>query len=224
MTRHWEYPVYVIPLGGGFVSIVDPNNMDPPVHALAVFSQETTARQFMGTCEITGTPRPLDNAYQFGWLLQSLQAPVTQVAFDPDPHQQQVTAAWLVAVEELLKHDLVVDRSPWKYPVFVISQPTGFASIEGQASDGEDLTAVCLFTTQDKAMAYLDDALQVGEIQQLDDRHTVREFLRMISTGATAIALNPVVREGRHTAEYCVSIRTLIDKYLVEDDDGLETE
>lgn len=219
MAFRWEYPIYVIPLGGGFVSIVDPDTTDDPVHSLAVFTHLAAASSFVEVCDIPEAPRPLDSAHQFAWLLQSLQAPVTQVAFNPNPSQPEVAAAWIVSVEQLLRHEFVADRSPWKYPVFVVRQPTGFASIEGQANDGQCLTAVCMFTDRSKAVEYLADTPEPADIQALDDRKTVREFLRMVAFEATAVALNPVIRDGRHAAEYCVDIAILIEKYLADTDD-----
>ncbi len=214
MPFRWEYPVYVIPLGGGFASVVDQANANSPLYALAVFTQQSAAARFMAVCEIPGDPRQLDRAHEFAWLLQSLQAPVIHVAFDPAADQHQVAAAWMVPVDELLKHDLLTDRSPWKYPVFVIRQPTGFASIEGGSNDGLQLTAVCLFTEKKLADDYIGQNAQSGEIQTLGGRDTVRKLLETIPPAATAVALDPIVQDGCHSAKYCIAIETLIEKYL----------
>ncbi len=222
MTFHWNYPVYVIPLGGGFASVVDPEDAASPTHALAVFTSSDNARHFMQVCGLPGAPRALTNAHQFAWLLQSLQHPVTHVAFDPAAEQKRVTAAWLVTAAELLTHPTVADRSPWNYPVFVVMHPTGFASIAGRADDGEELTAVCLFTERAKAEQYLNQSPATGEVFAIEDLTTILEFLHKISATASAVALDPTVEAGNHTAEYCVNITTLLEQVEPSDDGATE--
>ena len=76
----------------------------------------------MAQWEISGSPRALSNAREFDWLLRSLQAPVSQIALDPEPTDDEVNARWSISVEEMLQQHLVVDYSPWNYPVYVLAQ------------------------------------------------------------------------------------------------------
>ncbi len=115
----------------------------------------------------------------------------------------------------LAKH-IVVDHSPWNYPVFIIEQSNGFVSIEGSASDGREMRAVGLFTKREKAQAYLNDIAEDGAIVSLDDMEQTRNFLHSVLPDATAVALDLVIEDGHQTAKYCFSIRTVLDKYLVK--------
>ena len=169
MTFTWKYPVYLIPLDGGYVSVVEPQATEPRPHHLAVFTSEEAAAAFMHYCQIPGSARPLNNAREFGWLLQSLQQPVSRVAFDPQPDSLTVECRWDVAVQELLKRHLVADYSPWNYPVLVIRQEHGYASIEGQTSQGSHWTAIAFFTSREKSEAYVQASGTPGTLRELAD-------------------------------------------------------
>ena len=214
MTFAWHYPLYLIPLEGGYVSVVDAQAEEPKAHHLAVFTDDELAASFMHHCQILGTPRQLLNAREFGWLLHSLRQPVTRVAFDPQPNSITVRSRWNVAVEDLLTRHLVPDNSPWNYPVFVIRQQPGCASIEGQSSDGSQWTAIGLFTSREKAEAYLQALVAVGTICELVDVTQARALLSEMAGSATAVALDPTINDGRHSATHCFSIQTILQKYL----------
>ena len=215
MSMQWEYPVYLIQYGGGYVSVVGSGPGADEAQMLAVFTQQQAAVDFMHTCDVPGEPRALENAREFGWLLQSLRRPVTRVAFDPEPGQKDVQARWIVDVHSLLQDHLVMDMSPWNYPVFVIAQEAGFACIMGEANDVRQWTALCLFTTAEKARAYLELVEEDGTIQSLADRQQTRELLIELADSASAVALDPVVKAEQRSAQYCFSIQTLLEKYLV---------
>jgi hypothetical protein len=214
MTITWQYPLYLIPLDGGYVSVVGMPADQAAAHHLAVFTTVGLAEAFMQRCQIPGTPRALRNAREFGWLLQSLRHPVTRVAFDPQPDTTTVCSRWNVAVEELLACHLVPDHSPWNYPVFVVCRQQGYASIEGLSPDGSRWTAIGLFTAREKAEAYLQASLLAGTIRELNDVRQARALLREIADSATAVALDPTINAGRHAATHCFSLRTVLEKYL----------
>src|SRR6056297_528861 len=151
MAIDLEYPVYLLPVPGGYASVVSQQPDSEPIYSLAVFLDEERAIRFMETCNLPGTPRPLNNAREFRWLLQSLKEPVTQVAFDPSADAQELVARWIVSLEELLNDHIVADHSPWNYPVFVIAQGEGFVSIAGSSDAGQSIQAVALFSSADKA-------------------------------------------------------------------------
>jgi hypothetical protein len=169
-------------------------------------------------CQILGSPRSLKNAREFGWLLQSLQPPVTRVAFDPQPDSPTVESRWIVDVQELLARHLVVDYSPWNYPVFVIRQESGYASIEGQTSQGSHGAAIGIFTSREKAVAYLRASGTSGTLRELSDAIQTRTFLDEMAGVADAMALDPTVDGDTHAAQHCFSIATVLQKYLKEPD------
>jgi hypothetical protein len=198
------------------VSVVDPEAEESQRYYLAVFTTQQLAESFMSECGLEGEPRPLHNGREFAWLAQSLRAPISNIAFDPVADAKTVEARWKVSVADLLNEHIVIDYSPWNYPVFVIEQPGGFACVEGQTSDGQEMRAVGFFTVKDKAEEYLKDANESGDIQQLADVDEARAFLEEISPVASAVALNIAVDNGQRSAKYCFSINTILEKYLVE--------
>lgn len=213
-----EYPLYLVPLEAGYVSVVEHTPDDEPTYYLAVFTDEFLAVEFMRECGIDAEARPLHNSREFAWLAQSLRAPITNLAFDPLADSTSVEARWKVPVKDVLEKHIRVDYSPWNYPVFVVDQEDGFASVEGTTSQGDELRAIGLFTTKEKAEEYLSEADEQGFIRQLDDLPQVRSFLEDVSGDVSAVALNLSVQEGQRTAKYCFSIKTVLEKYLVEPD------
>jgi hypothetical protein len=215
MTFVWRYPLFLIPLEGGYVSVVEGPPDESATHLLAVFTTSTLAESFMNHCQIPGVPKPLLNAREFGWLLQSLRHPVTRVAFDPQPASLTVQSRWDVSVEELLTRHLVPDNSPWNYPVFVLQEPAGYASIEGQSADGSRWTAIAIFSSREKAEAYRQVAASAGTVCEIANMAEARTLLGTVTGSVSAVALDPTVCDGRYAAPHCFSLRTILDKYLV---------
>jgi hypothetical protein len=220
MSRYWEYPIYLIPHGGGYASMVDPNvDADvEPTQMLVVYTESEFAAQFMLEFGMEDTPRMLFNDREFSWLLQSLRAPVTDVAFDPSPLGDKIEARWQVAVRELLEAYLTADYSPWNYPVYAIAQGTGFVSIDAATSDGETLTVLGLFTSEDKASGYLEAAGESGELCILMNLDEARTFLTALTDLIGAIALDPTVENDQRAAKHCFPLDTLLNKYLVREE------
>lgn len=220
MSRYWEYPIYLIPHGGGYASMVDPDNEAEaePTQMLVVYTESDVAVQFMSEFGIPDTPRMLFNDREFGWLLESLRSPVRDVVFDPSPLGDKIDARWQVAVRELLDEYLTADYSPWNYPVYAIAQETGFVSIDGAGSLGESLTVLGLFSSQDKAKGYLEAADESGELCTLTNLDETRIFLTALTEQIAAVALDPIVEQERRTAKHCFPLETLLKKYLVRDE------
>ena len=214
MTMQWTYPVYLVPLPGGYASIDDETSADQKSRALVVFTDEEKYRQFTAGIGIDSDPKPLKNAREFAWLLQNIKAPVARVAFDPPADGQP--PQWSAGIDELLQDHLVIDYSPWNYPVFVVDHGGGFATIEGKKGEGQTvMRAVALFTDQAKAREYLIDADESGTIRSLNDLDQTRAFLSHVSHDANAVAVNPVVENGKRTAKHCFDLQTVLEKYLV---------
>jgi hypothetical protein len=219
MSRYWEYPIYLIPHGGGFASMVDPHaEADAELaQLLVVYTESEVAVRFMAEFGMADTPRMLFNDREFRWLLQSLRAPVTGVAFDPSPLGDKIDARWQVAVRELLDQHLTADYSPWNYPVYAIAQEVGFVSIDGVGSGGEGFTALGLFTSEGKAQDYLEAAEESGELCRLANLDEARALLIALTEQIAAVALDPIVERGQRTAKHCFPLETLLNKYLVRD-------
>ena len=215
MSRTWTYPLFLIRHGGGYASIANPD----PAHAaqaLVVFEAEQAAIDFMGDCGILGLPTPLQNAREFNWLLQSTRPPVVDVIFNPSAKLDEVSSnSWHIGITELRERHLVVDNSPWSYPVYVIAQGDGFVSITGQDQSGNPLVAIGLFANLQRVTEYLQAAAQDGTPCQLKDLEETRAFLTRLATEAAAVAWNPTVDGGQRTATHCFPINTLLEKYLV---------
>lgn len=223
----FEYPLYLIPLETGYVSVVESNTETESqaeknhTYYLAVFTGHDRAEGFMETYGLEGSPQPLHNGREVAWAAQSLREPVNNMAFDPSSESattdsEHVEANWKVSVQELLDNHIVVDYSPWNYPVFLIEQQDGYASVEGRASTGEEMRAVGLFTTREKAEKFLQNADETGHIRSLDTMQQAREFLESLLPDVVAVALDLTVDHNQRSAEYCFSVRTVLDKYLVE--------
>ncbi|MBC8353538.1 MAG: hypothetical protein H8E66_16185 [Planctomycetes bacterium] len=220
MSRYWEYPIYLIPHGGGYVSMVDPTaeSENVPTQMLVVYTQSEVAVQFMSEFGIEDTPRMLFNDREFSWLLRSLRAPVTDVAFDPSPLGDKIDARWQLAVSELLTEHLTADYSPWNYPVYAIAQESGFVSIDGADSSGERLRVLGLFSSEEKANDYLLAADELGELCMLTNLDETRAFLSALTKQIEAVALDPTVEPDQRAAKHCFPLDTLLNKYLVREE------
>ncbi len=215
MSHQWAYPVYLVPLPGGYASVEEETESNQKTHALVVYSDKELCSQFLARFGITAQPKPLKNAREFDWLLRNIKLPVTRVAFDPAVEEASAPARWSVGIAELLNDHLVIDYSPWNYPVYILSQGDGFASIQGEAGDSTTMHAIALFTDQDKAREYLVGSGETGSILALRDLQETRDFLTAVASGANSVAVNPVVEDGKRTAKHCFSIKTVLEKYLV---------
>ncbi len=215
MVWELEYPLFLLPFDAGYVSVVETESAESQTYYLAIFTSEQAAAEFSNESGIESEPRPLRNPRELAWLLQSLRTPVESVAFDPAAGSTAVESPWKVKVSDLLAHHVLIDYSPWNYPVFVIEQASGYACIEGASSKGTDMRAVGLFTQREKAQEYLAASSGRGRIVALDDLRQTRDFLEDLLPDATAVAIDPVISADHQSAEYCFSIRTVLDKYLV---------
>lgn len=224
MTRRWRYPIYLIQHGGGYASIVDPLGENDANQSLVVCCEEERAIGFMAACGIMGAPRELNNDREFGWLLQSLQAPVTDVVFDPSPSVDDQDTAWRVSVRDLLDQHLNADNSPWNYPVYVVAKEEGFISVSGPGNDGQTVNAIGFFTSEERIEAYLTAADETGTPCAITNLEEARSFLKAIAPHSPAVALNPVISEGQCVAKHCFAIETLLEKYLVVTDKDAEEE
>ncbi|MEW4563507.1 hypothetical protein AB1K70_13325 [Bremerella sp. JC770] len=214
----WEYPLYLIAHGGGYTSIVDPKDTDDqPQHILTTHSSEQVALNFMQQFAIIGEPRQLNNDREFRWFLKSLKLPVTQVAYDPEPVEFNLNAKWIAKIKTLLEDHLIVDNSPWNYPVFIIQQEDGYSSIAGNDEEGQAITLLNLFTDEEKAKKYAATEEGAGNVTTLHNMEHVREILLGLRDTVSAVAMDPVFEENESSSQYCIGVEALLDKYLVLD-------
>jgi hypothetical protein len=214
MSFEIQYPLFLIPHGGGYLSIVDPDS--PAEQMLVVCSNEELFLQLLYQFEIMSSPKKLLNDREFAWLLKYVKPPVTKVAFDPRPIGADVNAAEVVSIATLLGERLKPDLSPWNYPVFAIAEDEGFISITSDDGAGGVMTLLTMFTSKELAMEYLEKTNQQGTLCRLADVGQARTFLSSIdSSFAVAVALDPVVDGEFQSSKYCFSIDVLLEKYLV---------
>ena len=214
MNFTWDYPLYLIQHGGGFASVVSDPADEQPLHSVVVFTRRAAMTEFMAAVQLEGRPRRLNNDREFSYVLQGLQPPATQVAFDAAVVDNQMKARWQIAVESLLEDHLPWAASPWDYPVFVVAVGGGFASIEGHAEDRGTLVAVGLFTDERLAERYVTAAGIRGQPLALSGPPELSSLLRELQPSVTAVAVDPTVRGGRRRAKWCVEVSTLLEKYL----------
>jgi len=209
----WTYPVFAVRHGGGLASVQLESADGEDRFALAIFTSEQTCLHFLGLTGIEGEPAQLNNDHEFAMLVSALKKPHTHVSFDSEPVGDEVNAKWSVSIADLLENHLPWSRSPWNYPVFVLRQGEGYASIEANSAEGEPIHALAMFTLEDLAKAYRDAAKETGEVDAIDTPPMFAVLLEQL-VEATAVAINPTADAGVRTAKTCVTVQTLLEKYL----------
>jgi len=212
MSFTWNYPIYLIRHEGGYASVAVDGDDDEARFAVAVFTALSGAEAFMAAAQFQGEPQALGSDREFAQFLAALRPPFTEVAFDSAPEGPNVNAQWTAGVADLLEKHLPAANSPWDYPVYVLDEGKGHASIDGGGD--EKMVAVALFTDRDLAETYLRGAKIDASLHALDDPGELADLLRSLSATATAVALNPTVDGGQRHAKTCVPVATLLEKYL----------
>lgn len=223
----WNFPLYLLPHESGYISIIPESELgsDPPQSmALAVFTSEEEATRFLYELEILSRPKALNNAREFAWFLQSLHDPVNQIMVDPPGRTDGRKPTYQGPIRDVLENQLVVDHSPWNYPIYVAQSETGFVSVEGPTSRGDVMKALALFTQSEKAEVYLEQANHEAELIELPTMQQARDLLVAMFSEAEAVALDPEWDEGQPKAKYCMGIHTLLKKYLVIDEGDAQSE
>jgi len=218
----WNFPLYLIPNHQGYAAVADndPLTGEPePDQSLLLFSDESSAIMLIAAFELLSAPKPLRNERELVWLLQSLKSPVHHVLLDPNPVQPASDSGRKLPIDQVLQQ-LKPDLSPWNYPVYAVAVDEGFLTIDGTASSGETLSALALFASKEKVDDYLRQAGTSGRYCEIADRQQAIVFFRAVRELVSAVALDPQIENGRHTARYGFSLDTLLEKYLVE----METE
>lgn len=215
------YPLYLVKHGGGYVSLLeegaDPETSD---QALAVFSQEALAAEFIDTIGVMAGIKTLANAREFAWLLASLREPVVEVILDQPPGETELSGQWRVPVSEMLNHHLVVDYSPWNYPVYAVQEvfegrDLGYSCITGQDSEGNPVTVLTLFTRPQLAQDYLQACKTKGELERFDSVEQIRPWLESLDAEVSAVAIDPVIEKNQRRADQCIGLDRLLESYLV---------
>ncbi len=218
MPIEWEYPIAALAHGGGYASVVDSHDDgDDERHSLIVITEIESVTDTMQQLGILGAPKWIRNAREFRWLIESLRHPVTHVAFDLSPVDGDPNPSWHVAITELLASHLPADYSPWNYPIFVVAIEEGFVSIAGSRTDGSELHALVVFSSEAKAEAYVEEAKR-GELCKIQDLDEAVKYFGAMAEVVDAVALDPAVENGGCRTERCFDIETLLEKYLVEID------
>jgi hypothetical protein len=216
MSFEWEYPIAVLAHGGGYASLVD-DTVEPARHSLVVLSELDRIADVMETLAILGAPKLIKNSREFRWLLESLKAPVDHVAFDINPVGAEANPAFVLSVGELLADHLPSDYSPWNYPVFLLEIEDGFVSITGQRESSDDLHAITVFRSEEKANAYNAAIGGGGSLCEIKNLAEAVSFFKAMKETIDAVALDPIIEDGTCQTPHCFSLDTLLTKYLVEE-------
>lgn len=221
MKLKCDYPLFLVKHGGGYISLLeegaDPETSD---QALAIFSTEEKAAEFIDTIGVMAGIKPLGNAREFAWLLASLQAPVVEVILDQPAGETELTGEWRSTVRELLNKHLIVDYSPWNYPVYAVRETfegkeLGWSCIQGQDSEGNPVTVLALFTQPGIARDYLKACKTKGDLKSFEDVDQIRPWLEELEGQVSAVAIDPVIENNQRRADQCIGLERLLDAYLV---------
>jgi hypothetical protein len=214
MSLNWDYPLFVLPLEQGLVSVVDQGEDGQRRVSVAVFTDRTKTEYFAEQVGMEAEGREIANDREFAYLLHGLRHPVTSVAFDSAPQGREINARWIVGIEQLLERHLPWAASPWGYPVYVVAEPEGVSCIEGAADARGPLKLVCVFTTSEAARQYMDDARLEGSVQPVSTPDELQALLEGLEANVTAMALDPIADNDQRSAKWCVEIATVLDKYM----------
>lgn len=221
MDLKYDYPLFLVKHGGGYISLLeegaDPETAD---QALAVFSSEELAAEFIDGVGVMAGIKPLFNAREFAWLLASLRTPVVEVILDQPAGQLKLEGTWRESVSRLLNEHLIVDYSPWNYPVFAVQErfegkELGYSCIQGSDNEGNPVTVLALFTEKEAAFDYLKACKIKGELQQFDRMPEIRDWLQSLDTQVAAVAIDPVIEKNQRRADQCIGLDRLLESYLV---------
>ena len=215
MNPEWNYPLYLVRIEYGFASVVDEAADGQRRVSVAVFTDEARMERFMQTVGIEEAPsRQIANDREFSYLLQSLQRPVTSIAFDSEPEGREINARWIVEIQELLDKHLPHATSPWSYPVYVVAESDCFSCIERADDSRGPLRAMSVFTTSSGAEEYVRNARIDGSVETIGTPEDFRELLEYVDASVTAIALDPTADGENRSAKWCAEIATVLEKYV----------
>ena len=212
-TPKWSYPLYLIRIGTGFASVVS-DDAEKSICSVVVFTSMDRMERFLDKAQLTGEPRELSNDREFAYFAQGLKPPISHVAFDSNPEGKQVNPRWSVEIPTLLRDHLPHSASPWDYPVYAITERKGYSCIQGQSSGQETIQAICLFTEYARAADYQTCANLHGDITTLETPSELRKLLEQLKDDASAVAIDPTADGESRQAKVCVSVETVIQRYL----------
>ncbi len=210
-----SYPVYVIRMGSGYVTMATPDSPEEkPEFAVLVFTTEKLAEDFIAAVNLEDAEvRFLRNERELGRVLAAQPEGVTHIAIDTvfsDGHLETNC----LTLYDMIKNHMKLARSPWDYPVFCLRQSDGnYAAIVTDKS-----VALALFTSNQKAKDYrarLDRPSQY-ELSRIETPTQLLDFLRGLPEDMQVVAFNPIVDEDEsHKAVQCMEVAKIIEKFLV---------
>jgi hypothetical protein len=216
MTYAWEYPIFLVRCGSGFAAVEIDGQREESRFALAVFTREKLCEDFVRNVGIEGNQMSLGSDREFAALVAGLKPPFTAVVFDSTPEEDRVNADWQVDITALLEDHLPLARSPWDYPLFVLRELDGYASVKGPATNGNPLVAVAVFTSREHADSFISAAERSAALVELAGPQALSDLLAELPRSVSVVAFNPVADGERRTAKHCVRIADIRAKYLPE--------
>ena len=206
------YPLFTLDLGTGLHALEGEED-GSPIFALAVFTSESAAKDYMDARQLRGTLNKYEDARSFSQLLQGVRHPTTLLAFDPKKVGEDVETDWHFTIHGFID-DYLPPMISWHYPVYLIREGLGYSSISGLAEGRGDVQLVCVFTDTDLAETYRQKEAINGSVHPVNSAKEFADFLRDLHAPCRGIVLDPSTAEQGKQAKWCIDASELLSKGL----------
>lgn len=211
MAIDLTYPIYAIQRDGGFHCLEGEDEAGDPTLGVMIFTDGRLAEQWIEDNGLDATVKAIPDHYQFRRFLVSLKTPKPKVVCDAVRDSAGVIdAQWSEEVNTLLEDVLPPVAFEWDYPLFLIKEGAGFASINGTKPTGERLTLVAIFTDTDLAQRYMQRAEVAGTIVKVPTEAKFAEFVDSLLPPAQGVVFDPTDATQGSTTKVCLDKHTLL--------------
>jgi hypothetical protein len=211
MAIELTYPIYAIWRDGGFHCLEGEDEAGNPTMGVMIFTDGWLADQWIEDNGLDATVKTIPNHYQFRRFLVSLKEPKPKVVCDAAKDSDGVIdAQWSEEVNTLLEDVLPPVAFQWDYPLFLIKEGVGFASINGTKPTGERLTLVATFTDVDLAESYMQRAEVAGTIVNIPSEAKFAEFVNSLLPPAQGVVFDPTDATPGSKSKVCLDKHTLL--------------
>lgn len=206
-----HYPLYALRVRQGYHALESKDEKGTPRLAVAVFTTAAFAEEYMAEMDLQGKLTTFADAADFWHFLQGMSGPALDVVFDlhvaPEGHLEGDTRS---RSELLSKHLPVVHA--WNYPLYLLREAAGPATVTGTAPGRGTVSLAALFTDREQAGLYQAEAGVAATLEPLPNAAAFADFLR--GTNLEGVILNPDSPTDNVAAKLCIDKGTLLRKYL----------
>ncbi|MDA7951291.1 MAG: hypothetical protein MPJ24_07355 [Pirellulaceae bacterium] len=221
MAHPWKFPLYILPHGGGYVSLMrsqyrlategpkgEGGNQEEKEDHLAVvlFDDLSLAGDFQEAAGISAPLSSLKRPEDFAEFVRGLTDKTPTVILNPQLKEGELIVEAQAKAVELLARELPSPGIRWGLPLYLLQQKEGWFSLCGTGQDGKQQQAVAAFTQKKALLSVQEELSLVGEIVSLGSLERLNTFLGEIGEEATALAFNPTVEGGRLRASYAITV------------------